>query len=168
MICYLGVGGLEGVALQVLKVELDRVLARLWVVGSHPVDHGQGGVVSGLPQVQAHVVVCPLRHLYPLVANSGFTSEVTARSIRSVVKTWSSVSSKRALVFLAEDERREGGPLLLQELLGDARALISGHLVALPAFSGFPRLVEDAALAVGCGQHHQGTTGDRQHRAHGE
>ena len=63
MICYLGVGTLEGVALQVLEVELDRVLARLWIVGSHPLDDGQGGVVSRLPQIQTNVVVCPLRHL---------------------------------------------------------------------------------------------------------
>src|SRR5215210_8139839 len=60
-----------------------------------------------------------------------------------------------ALVFLPEDERREGGALLLQELLRYPGAPTSRHLVALPSVSAGPLLVEDAPLSIGSGEHHQ-------------
>src|SRR5829696_8651646 len=62
-----------------------------------------------------------------------------------------------AFVLLPEDPRRKHASFLFQELLGDARTLPRGHLVALPRPANFasPLLEENPPLAVGRGKHHQ-------------
>src|SRR5215213_10097546 len=45
LIRYIGVGRLEGIAFQVLEVQLGRVLSRLWSVSGNLLHYGQGGVV---------------------------------------------------------------------------------------------------------------------------
>src|SRR5215203_6309131 len=73
---------------------------------------------------------------------------------------------KRALVLLAEDERGEGGPLLLQELRRYTVNLMRRDLVLLPSYRGFPGLIKDAPLAVRRTQHHEAPVGDGEHGTH--
>src|SRR5918994_2579291 len=73
------------------------------------------------------------------------------------------------LVLLPIDPRGQRFALLVQELRAYAPTLGGGHLVLLPALAAAsPLLEEHAPLAVWCGEHHQGTTGHREHRTHGE
>src|SRR5215208_3274913 len=160
---YIGVGRPERKAFQVPEVQLGRVLALPWVISGNLLYHGQGSVVCRLPQVQARVVGSHL--------SSRPKQRLDLLGYRPIYQVGGEDLIlgllEGALIFLPEDERREGGALLLQEPLRYPGALTSRHLIALPSEPACPLLEEHASLSVGSGEHHQGASAYRQHRTHG-